>query len=136
MDGAKKSGVVIVLETGTEGIEAAVSTTIKETALIDLDPERDLYGALAENVILSSVSAAGTTSTVLAFNGVVNSMGAGAAYTANVESNNPLVHLALTQNPDLQEAVNSKNIDSVKNTLVALGTVSYTHLTLPTIYSV
>ena len=70
---------------------------------------------------MSSVAAAGTTSTVLAFNGVVNSMGAGAAYTSNVESDNPLVHLALTQNPDLQEAVNSKNIDSVKNTLVALG---------------
>ncbi len=126
-----KNGVVVLKETGAEGAEAAASTYIKETSLATMDPDRDFGGEMASNVVLSMIASAGTTGPILAINGVIDQAGGpsgsgpAGGFTTNAESNNPLVHLAISQNPELQEAINSGDVEAVNSIANDLGMAGF-----------
>ena len=126
-----KNGVVVLKETGSEGAEAAASTYVKESSLATMDPNRDFGNEMASNVVLSAIASAGTTAPILGINGVINQAGGpsgsgpAGGFTTNAESNNPLVHLAISQNPELQEAINNKDIEAVNRISNELGMADF-----------
>ena len=126
-----ENGLVIVKESIAEAAEAAASTYVKESSLATMDPNRDFGNEMASNVVLSAIASAGTTAPILGINGVINQAGGpsgsgpAGGFTTNAESNNPLVHLAISQNPELQEAINNKDIEAVNRISNELGMADF-----------